>query len=103
MSGIVGIVHFDREPVDGNLLGQMTAFMSFRGPDAQEIWIDGNVGFGYTLLKTTDEAEHESQPFTLDGRTWIVADARVDARRECSRNSKLTVTKISLRTPPMSS
>ena len=28
------------------------------------------------------EAEHERQPFTLDGRTWIVADARVDARRE---------------------
>jgi asparagine synthase (glutamine-hydrolysing) len=82
MSGIVGIVHFDREPVDGNLLGQMTAFMSFRGPDAQEIWIDGHVGFGHTLLKTTDEAEQESQPFTLDGRTWIVADARVDARRE---------------------
>ena len=60
----------------------MTSFMAFRGPDAQEIWIDGNVGFGHALLKTTDESEHERQPFTLDGRVWIVADARVDARRE---------------------
>ncbi len=82
MSGIVGILHFDGERVDRHLLGQMTAFMAFRGPDAQEIWTDGNVGFGHTLLKTTDESEHERQPFSLDGRTFIVADARVDARRD---------------------
>ncbi len=41
MSGIVGIVHFDGAPVDRHLLGQMTASMAFRGPDAQEIWTDG--------------------------------------------------------------
>ena len=82
MSGIVGIVHFDGTPVDRHLLGQMTGFMAFRGPDAQEIWIDGNAGFGHTLLKTTDESEQERQPFSFDGQVWIVADARVDARRE---------------------
>ncbi|MGZ4733276.1 MAG: hypothetical protein ACXVZH_14175, partial [Terriglobales bacterium] len=82
MSGIVGIVHFDGAPVERHLLGRMTGFMAFRGPDAQEIWIDGNAGFGHALLKTTDESEHERQPFTLDGRIWIVADARVDARRD---------------------
>ncbi len=81
MSGIVGIVHFDRAPIDQHVLGQMTASLAFRGPDAQETWIDGHVGFGHTLLKTTDESEHESQPCTLDGKLWIVADARVDARR----------------------
>ncbi len=80
MSGIVGIVHFDGAPIDCHLLGQLTASLAFRGPDAQEIWIDGHVGFGHTLLKTTDESEHERQPFTLDGKLWIVADARVDAR-----------------------
>lgn len=82
MSGIVGIVHFDGSPVDRHLLGQMTASIAFRGPDAQEIWIDGHVGFGHTLLKTTGESGHERQPFTLDGQVWIVADARVDVRRE---------------------
>jgi len=66
--------------VDRHLLARMTGFMAFRGPDAQEIWTDGNAGFGHTLLRTTDESEHERQPFTLDGQTWIVADARVDAR-----------------------
>jgi asparagine synthase (glutamine-hydrolysing) len=82
MSGIVGIVHFDGSPVDRHLLGRMTGFMAFRGPDAQELWIEPNVGFGHTLLRTTDESEHERQPFTLDSRVWIVADARVDARNE---------------------
>jgi asparagine synthase (glutamine-hydrolysing) len=82
MSGIVGILHFDGAPVDRHLLEQMTGFMASRGPDAQEIWTDHNVGFGHALLKTTDESEHERQSFTLDGRLWIVADARVDARRE---------------------
>lgn len=81
MSGIVGIVHFDGVPIDRHRLEQMTASLAFRGPDAQETWIDRNVGFGHTLLKTTDESEHEHQPFTLDGKLWIVADARVDARR----------------------
>ena len=81
MSGIVGIVHFDGERVDRHLLARMTASMAFRGPDAQEIWNEGSVGFGHTLLKTTDESEHERQPFTLDGSIWVVADARVDARR----------------------
>jgi asparagine synthase (glutamine-hydrolysing) len=82
MSGIVGIVHFDGAPVDCRLLVRMTDFMTFRGPDADKIWIDGTVGFGHTLLKTTDESKREHQPFTLDGRVWIVADVRVDARAE---------------------
>jgi asparagine synthase (glutamine-hydrolysing) len=82
VSGIVGVVHFDGAPLDRHLLRQMADFMAFRGPDAQEIWIDGSVGFGHALLKTTDDSERERQPFTLDGRVCIVADARVDARSE---------------------
>ena len=80
MSGIVGIIKLDGTPVDRDLLGRMTEFMSFRGPDAQEIWIDGNVGFGHTMLRTTFEAETEKQPLTLDGKVWLTADARIDGR-----------------------
>src|SRR5881396_678940 len=82
MSGIVGILNFDGAPIDRALLRRMTDFMTFRGPDEQQVWVDGNVGFGHTLLRTTFESEHEHQPFTLDGRTWIVADARVDAQAD---------------------
>jgi asparagine synthase (glutamine-hydrolysing) len=82
MSGIVGIVNLDGEPVDRELLTRMTDFMSYRGPDEQKIWIDGNVGFGHTMLRTTFEAATEHQPLTLDGKVWLTADARIDGRAE---------------------
>jgi asparagine synthase (glutamine-hydrolysing) len=82
MSGIVGIINLDGAPVDRDVLRRMTDFMSFRGPDAQEIWIEGNVGFGHTMLRTTWEAETETQPLTLDGKVWLTADARIDGRAE---------------------
>lgn len=85
MSGIAGIFRTDGAPVDPRLIQRLTSSLSFRGPDARQVWIDGPVAFGHTLLRTTDEAENERQPFTLDGNVWIVADARVDARRELVR------------------
>jgi asparagine synthase (glutamine-hydrolysing) len=82
MSGICGIVNTDGAPVDRPLLDKMTAFLAFRGPDAQEVWIDGAVGFGHSLLRTTFESEHERQPLSLDGKVWITADARIDGQAE---------------------
>ena len=82
MSGFVGIINFDGAPVDPELLDRMTRFLAFRGPDAQQTWIEGNVGLGHTLFRTTFESEYEHQPFSLDRKTWIIADARVDARAE---------------------
>lgn len=80
MSGIVGIVNLDGAPVSRLLLKEMTDHLAFRGPDAQNMWIEGEVGFGHTMLRTTWESEGEHQPFSLDGQVWITADARVDDR-----------------------
>jgi asparagine synthase (glutamine-hydrolysing) len=85
MSGICGIVNIDGAPVDRQLLQQLTAFMAFRGPDAHDTWMDGSVGFGHTLLRTTFEAEHEHQPLSLDGTVWITADARIDGQAELKK------------------
>jgi asparagine synthase (glutamine-hydrolysing) len=82
MSGILGILNRDGAPADRDLLEEMTRFMAYRGPDAQEVWCEGAVGFGHTLLRTTRESDGERQPCTLDGQVWIAADARVDARAE---------------------
>ncbi len=82
MSGIAGIVNLDGAPVDRGLLQFMTKYLAFRGPDAQEIWSLGPVGFGHTLLRTTFESEQEKQPANLEGKLWITADARIDARAE---------------------
>jgi asparagine synthase (glutamine-hydrolysing) len=82
MSGISGIVNFDRSPVDALLLRRMSDCMTYRGPDRQDVWAHGNVGFVHTLLETANERQDMCQPFTMDGRSWVVADARVDARAE---------------------
>jgi asparagine synthase (glutamine-hydrolysing) len=85
VSGIVGILNLDRAPVDPRLLEEMTQHMAFRGPDAQETWIDCHVGLGHAMLRTTFEMAQEQQPRSLDGRVWITADARIDAREELVR------------------
>uniref|UniRef100_B8HXX3 asparagine synthase (glutamine-hydrolyzing) n=1 Tax=Cyanothece sp. (strain PCC 7425 / ATCC 29141) TaxID=395961 RepID=B8HXX3_CYAP4 len=100
MSGIVGIVNLDGEPVDRELLGRMTDYMTFRGPDTQQIWIEGNVGFGYTQLKTTWEMEYEWQPFTLDQQVWIVADARIDDRETLAAKLDLPFRPLTI-SPPL--
>jgi asparagine synthase (glutamine-hydrolysing) len=82
MSGFVGIINLDGEPIDPRLLERMTDALAFRGHDGRGTWIDGNVGFGHTLLITTDESAREKQPFSFDGKMWIVADARIDGRTE---------------------
>lgn len=63
----------------------MTASLAFRGPDAQNVSIFENVGFGHALLQTTDESLDERQPFSLDEQVWITADARIDARTDLIR------------------
>jgi asparagine synthase (glutamine-hydrolysing) len=85
MSGIVGILNTDGAPVDPELLRRMTASMAYRGPDAQEVWASGHVGFGHAMLRTTREQERERQPYSADGAVWVVADARVDGRGDLSR------------------
>ncbi|MGH7775210.1 MAG: asparagine synthase-related protein [Candidatus Binatia bacterium] len=82
MSGIVGIINLDGTPVDRQLLEQMLDIVAYRGPDAGDIWIDGHVGFGHVLLRTTRESLRERQPCSLDGQVWITADARVDGQAE---------------------
>ena len=79
MSGIAGVVNFDRSSLDPGLLQRLADSLAFRGPDARRIWLKGHVGFAHSLFKTTEESGREVQPLTLDGKTWIVADARIDA------------------------
>lgn len=99
MSGIVGIVEADNAPVSRELLAKMTEFMAYRGPDARNIWAEGKVGFGHTLLRTTREAAGEYQPLTLDDRVWLVADVRIDGRKELIQKLQDRGEKVALETP----
>ena len=80
MSGIAGILDLQGKPVNVDLLQSMTAMMARRGPDAQDSWSEGHVGLGNTLLHTSIDTPATVQPCSLDGSTWITADARIDGR-----------------------
>jgi asparagine synthase (glutamine-hydrolysing) len=103
MSGFAGIVHFDGAPVDARLLRNLTESLSFRGPDAREIWCEGPVGLGHAMLQIPRGAPLEKQPTSLAGRLWIVADARIDARDELIAKlrgkSRAAAAPLSLSTP----
>jgi len=88
VSGIVGIYHRDGAPIDRVLLQSLVSLLSFRGPDSREYWIDGSVGLGHAMLRTTYESLDERQPASLDGQFWITADARLDARTELLQELK---------------
>ena len=80
MSGICGIVSLDSVPPQGDRVERMTSSLEHRGPDGCATWHGPLASLGYALLDTTDGTVNDVQPCTLDGRSWIVADARVDAR-----------------------
>lgn len=80
MSGIVAMATGSREPIDQAVLARMLNQLERRGPDAQSYWLDGTVALGHTALHTTYESQAEAQPSTLDGRSWLTADVRIDDR-----------------------
>ena len=110
MSGFVGILNLDGEPVGRDLLERLTRSLAFRGPDAQGIWCGGAVGMGHTLMRTTvkvvpetaPNVESDKQPAAFGGRLWMAADARIDARAELIEKLKgksVATCDLSLATP----
>jgi len=82
VSGIAGIFERDGAPVGQPLLRALTHSLAYRGPDGRDVWADGAVGFGHTLLRTGRASVGERQPASIEGRYWIVADARLDSHAE---------------------
>src|SRR5262245_1594646 len=82
MSRFVGIINLNGSQVYPGLLGRLTKSLSFRGPDAQDVWCQANVGLGHAMLRTTFESESEHQPLSFEREVWLVADARIDGREE---------------------
>ena len=99
MSGFITIYNTNGEPVDEPLIHSLTHTLKFRGPDRKKVWIDGNIGMGHTLFKTTFEAEYENQPSTLDQNVWITCSARIDDRKNLVKKLGIS-TQINLSKTP---
>jgi asparagine synthase (glutamine-hydrolysing) len=81
VSGIVGIFHRDGTPLAGERLRSMTEFLAYRGPDGQDMWSGSQIGFGHSLLNTSQEPNSQKQPIHLES-LWITADVRLDSKAE---------------------
>jgi asparagine synthase (glutamine-hydrolysing) len=99
LSDIVGIFHRDGARVERALLQSLADALSYRGPDSRAIWLDGSIGLGHAMLRTTYESAGEQQPASLDGRYWITADVRLDSRRELIAEIERAGRKISRSAP----
>ena len=62
MSGIVGILRCDRQPVNRRLFGKMMDVLKHRGPDGSGDWVNGGLALGHQKLNTTPESIKEIFP-----------------------------------------
>lgn len=63
MCGIAGLVLNSGERVERAVLGRMIGSLAHRGPDAEGLLVEGNVGLGHRRLSIIDTSEEANQPF----------------------------------------
>lgn len=72
MSGIAGIIRFDRGPVDPAHIRSMAAALSHLGPNGQGEWVKGSVGLAHLALHTTAESLDERQPLANEDESLVL-------------------------------
>lgn len=83
MCGIAGIFNLNGEPVNQNLLTQMTRLLSHRGPDDEGICVWGNAGLGHRRLSIIDLSSSGRQPMSNEnGTIWITYNGEIYNHRE---------------------
>jgi asparagine synthase (glutamine-hydrolysing) len=85
VSGFAGVVSLDGAPPDAQLLERMAERLAFRGPGGTHITKKPSAGFCFTFLRTGPAPQCPSQPCSLDGRTWLLGDVRLDGRDDLRR------------------
>ncbi len=83
MCGICGIVDFTSTPVSREEVKAMNRTQLHRGPDAQGIYFDNNVGLGHTRLSILDLSDAGKQPMlSSDGKVILVFNGEIYNFRE---------------------
>jgi asparagine synthase (glutamine-hydrolysing) len=86
LSAIAGILPLDGSPPDPELLARMREALTRVAPHGDGVHVDAHVGLAHALLRTGAPGESTGGPITLDGRRWLVADARIDDRARLARD-----------------
>ena len=62
MCGITGLVNKDGSTISSSVIERMTDSLEHRGPDAEGVWLSGNVGIGHRRLSVIDLSDSGNQP-----------------------------------------
>jgi asparagine synthase (glutamine-hydrolysing) len=77
MCGICGVFNFKGDPVDAQLVHEMTNSISHRGPDGDGYFVKGPIGLGHRRLSIID-LDGGSQPITNeDGNLQIIFNGEI--------------------------
>lgn len=78
MCGICGIYNMQSgEPVSRELIEQMSELIAHRGPDDRGVYLDDNLGFGFTRLSIID-LDGGHQPMCNEtGEIWVVFNGEI--------------------------
>lgn len=87
MCGIVGLLRFDGQPTEQDVLEGMTASLAHRGPEWRGVRLItspvAQVGLGHTRLKVIDLSDAANQPMSnKDGSVWVVFNGEIYNFRE---------------------
>jgi len=88
VSGFFGIFNRNEKPVDKKIAEDMLESMSYWDPDERDLWIDGSVALGHTMLWNTPESKYEHLPLHKDLHI-LTMDARIDNRDELAQEIEL--------------
>ncbi len=77
MCGISGSIGLRGAPAKSDLLGQMSAALSYRGPDASGIHLDREAGLSHARLSILDLAGGGQPMSNSDGSLWITYNGEI--------------------------
>ncbi len=78
MSVQAGVWNRDRAPVDREVLAAISRATSANGLDAEELYVNGEIGMLYRPFHTTAQSRTEQQPLRKDCGATITWDGRLD-------------------------
>lgn len=77
MCGFIGVINFNKKPVNEKILKKMRDTMTHRGPDDEGIFISGPVGLGFRRLSIIDLSTGNQPMSNADGSIWIVFNGEI--------------------------
>lgn len=77
MCGIPGVLNFDGKPVSPDVLDAMIRMLAYRGPDANGLFLERELGLAHTRLSIIDVDGGQQPMHSDDGSLWITFNSEI--------------------------